>query len=131
VTQTKTQLKRVRVKYVRDRAKSAYKKEKNCYVCGANTSLDLHHVHSISELFAKWCDTSGIQIKTVEDILEHRDQFISNHKTEIYEDVRTLCRICHSRLHKLFGQKPPLHTAKKQLIWLDKLRKKFYGNNTT
>jgi len=117
-------LKRWPVKYIRDGAKSAYKKDIECYVCGINKNLELHHTHSISQLFKNYCNTAGIRIEKLEDILQHRDQFIDQHRKEIYEDVYTLCKICHLRLHKLFGQRPALVTASKQSTWLDKLKEK-------
>jgi len=125
--QKESGLKRFPIKYIRDRAKSAYVKEEICYVCDVDQPLDLHHVYSISELFKRWCRERKVVIKTLDDILDHRDDFIAEHHKEIYEDVRTLCKTCHLRLHKLFGQHPPLPTAPKQLIWLDKLKVKFSG----
>ena len=41
-------LKRDLVKYVRDRAKSRYKKDVECYICGNKESLDYHHYYSLT-----------------------------------------------------------------------------------
>jgi 5-methylcytosine-specific restriction endonuclease McrA len=120
-------MKRFPIKYIRDKAKSAYKKNSECYVCETSEKLELHHVYSMSELFNKWCRETGIVIKELEDILQHREDFIAEHHKEIYEDVRTLCKTCHLRLHKLFGQNPALQTGPKQLVWLDRLKDKFSG----
>jgi 5-methylcytosine-specific restriction endonuclease McrA len=122
-------MKRFPIKYIRDKAKSAYKKNSECYVCETSEKLELHHVYSMSELFNKWCRETGIVIKELDDILQYREDFISSHHQEIYEDVRTLCKTCHLRLHKLFGQNPALQTAPKQLLWLDKLKVKFRRQN--
>jgi 5-methylcytosine-specific restriction endonuclease McrA len=119
-----TGLKRFPIKYIRDRAKSAYVKENSCYVCEATDKLELHHVCSISELFKRWCSKAGVVIDSLDDILAHRDKFIEEHNSELYEQVRTLCSVCHKRLHMFFGQHPPLQMAPKQLLWLDKLKGK-------
>ena len=39
-----TELKRDPVKYIRDKAKSRYEKASECYICGADTELDFHHL---------------------------------------------------------------------------------------
>lgn len=122
-----TKLKREAVKYIRDKAKSAYVKDVHCYVCNVESPLDLHHVYSISELFSTWCLKSGIVVNSVEDILGVRERFISEHKKELYIDVRTLCKKHHKYLHSLFGQHPSLKTAQKQLVFLEKLKLKL-GN---
>lgn len=117
-------LKREPVKYIRDRAKSAYVKDKECYICGTNEKLDLHHFASVSQLWRKWVLKNDIEIKNVGDIETFRDQFISEHQKELYEDVRTLCRKHHGRLHDIFGQDPGLHLSGKQRNWCDKQREK-------
>jgi len=119
-----TSLKRIPIKYIRDRAKSRYKKDSACYVCNATGSLDLHHLYTVDVLFAKWAKKNNITIQTVEDILEVRDDFISEHEYELYTYVRTLCRDCHKRLHTVYSQKPALSTAEKQERWLEKQREK-------
>ena len=47
-------LKRDPVKYIRDRAKSKYKKETECYICGIDKELDFHHFYSLAPLLRKW-----------------------------------------------------------------------------
>jgi 5-methylcytosine-specific restriction endonuclease McrA len=118
-------LKRLPIKYIRDKAKKAYEKETNCFVCDSKAELELHHVYSISELFNRWCRKQGVTIKTEDDILVHRESFIQAHHKEIYIDVRTLCKRCHFKLHSLFGQHPPLPTGEKQLNYLGRARDKF------
>jgi len=119
-----TSLKRIPIKYVRDRAKSKYKKDSACYVCGITGSLDLHHLFTVDLLFTNWCKKNNITITTVEDIIDCRDEFISSHQYELYEYVRTLCRDCHKRLHAVYSQKPALSTAPKQERWLEIQREK-------
>jgi hypothetical protein len=117
-------LKRFPVKYIRDRAKSAYVKDTQCYICGIESPLDLHHFHSVSQLFKKWCKLHEIVIEDLEDILAHRDNFITDHNSELYDDVRTLCKMHHKRLHTVYGQDPSLATAPKQARWCDKQKDK-------
>ena len=46
-------LKRDLVKYVRDKAKSGYKKETQCYICGETDKLEFHHFYGMTELRPK------------------------------------------------------------------------------
>jgi len=118
-------LKRIPIKYVRDRAKSRYKKDSCCYVCRCGGSLDFHHLFTVDILFDNWIATNKIQINNVEDILLVRDKFIEEHMYELYEYARTLCKKCHQRLHAVYSQRPALSTAAKQERWLDIQRDKF------
>lgn len=117
-------LKRIPIKYVRDRAKNRYKKDSFCYVCGVGGSLDFHHLYTVDVLFDNWLKDNKIKISTVEDILLVRDDFIESHLYEMYEYARTLCKSCHKRLHTVYGQRPALSTASKQERWLDIQREK-------
>lgn len=47
---------RIPVKWIRDKAKSAYRKRSECYICSSKENLELHHTHSISQLLDKYCD---------------------------------------------------------------------------
>jgi serine protease inhibitor len=49
-----SELKRDKIKYIRDRAKSAYVKDEECYICGGVETLDFHHFFSVTELLNKW-----------------------------------------------------------------------------
>ena len=117
-------LKRIPIKYVRDRAKSRYVKDSNCYVCRVDGSLDFHHLFTVDVLFDNWLKENKIIINCTEDIFAVRDQFIEEHKFEMFEYARTLCKKCHRRLHTVYGQRPTLSTAPKQERWLDKQREK-------
>ena len=118
-------LKRLPVKYIRDKAKSAYAKGSECEVCGSTENLDFHHFYSLTPLFNKWCKQNGISIKTEEDILEARDKFISDHHAELYEHAVTICNTLHEKLHKVYGKDPSLGTAKKQMRWIEKKKDAF------
>jgi hypothetical protein len=117
-------LKRIPIKYVRDRAKSRYVKDAHCYICGVGGSLDFHHLFTMDILFDNWLKTNKILIKDVEDIIAVRDDFIESHMYEMYEYARTLCKTCHKRLHTVYGQRPALSTAQKQERWIEKQREK-------
>lgn len=113
---------RIPVKWIRDRAKSAYRKDSECYICGKKENLELHHTNSITLLYNSWAKKKGY---TDEDILNVRDEFIDEHKKELYESVFTLCKNHHDRLHAVYGKAPPLLTASKQEGWIEKQRSKF------
>ena len=124
-----SELKRDKIKYIRDRAKSAYVKDKECYICGAVEDLDFHHFYSVTELLDKWIKEKKLTISTAEDMMEMRDEFIEAHHKEIYEDTVTLCHKHHLKLHSIYGKKPSLVTGPKQARWVNKRRDKEYGND--
>lgn len=118
------ELKRDVVKYVRDKAKHAYKKDSECYICGSTEELDFHHYNSVTELLEKWLKENKIDIKFSDDIKRVREEFISVHEKEMYIEAVTICHKHHEQLHKLYGRKPALHTATKQKNWVEKQRVK-------
>jgi len=120
------ELKRDKIKYIRDRAKSAYVKDEECYICGGDESLDFHHFFSVTELLDKWIKEKKLVISTAEDMMEMRDEFIEVHHKEIYDDTVTLCHKHHLKLHSIYGKKPTLVTGPKQMRWVDKRRVKEY-----
>ena len=111
-------LKRDLVKYVRDKAKSQYKKGTECYICGSTENLDFHHFNGLTELLESWLKEKKIQVKEEDDILNLREQFIAEHRTELYDEAVTLCHEHHLRLHSIYGKRPKLVTAKKQIRWV-------------
>lgn len=123
--------KRIAVKHVRDRAKSAYEKKSECYVCGTSNDLELHHTHSITILLNNWAATNGFDISTDEGILAVRDDFIEQHHKEIYDDVYTLCNKHHVKLHSIYGKAPPPGSEAKQAAWLLAQRNKFLHGETS
>lgn len=118
-------LKRDEIKYIRDLAKSSYKKDTKCYICGTENELQFHHYYSLTALWNKFKLRCKITIKTVQDILDYREQFKAAHHKEIYDDTVTLCKFHHmERLHKLYGKSPSLATAEKQRRWVEIQREK-------
>jgi hypothetical protein len=110
---------RIPVKWVRDKAKAAYDKKDYCYICNCQEDLELHHTHSITLLLENWANKMGYDISTDEGILAVRDEFIETYHKEIYDDVFTLCNKHHVKLHGVYGKKPAMHTANKQLKWIE------------
>ena len=120
-------IKRIPVKWVRDAAKAAYEKQNECYICGTEIDLELHHTHSITTLLENWASANKYDISTDEGILDVRHQFIEEHHREIYEEVYTLCNTHHVKLHSVFGKKPPLSSVDKQKMWIEKQKAKKGG----
>jgi len=121
------ELKRDRIKYIRDRAKSKYDKGSACHICGASKQLDFHHFYSLSPLLVKWLKEKQ-KIRpdhyTDEYIVVWRDEFIEEMHTELYEDTVTICHKHHLQLHSIYGRNPSLGTAKKQMNWVEIQREK-------
>ena len=116
--------KRIPVKWVRDRAKSAYEKQTTCFICGSQQDLELHHLHSITVLLERWAQAQGYDISTDEGILAVRDEFISEHHVEIYDQVYTLCNRHHVQLHGVYGKTPQPGSEPKQARWIQLQREK-------
>lgn len=123
--------KRIAVKHVRDKAKGAYDKQDTCHICGSNQDLELHHTHSLTLLLEKWAAETGHDISTDEEVIAIRDEFIEAHRSEIYEEVFTLCNKHHVQLHSIYGKAPPLSSASKQNGWIEKQKAKFLGISQT
>jgi len=124
-----SKLKRIPIKYVRDRAKSRYVKDSNCYICADDKALDFHHLFTVDILFDNWLKSKKLQINTVEDITAVRDDFIESHEYEMFDYAKTLCKTCHKRLHTVYGQRPALSTAAKQERWIEIQRTKNVGRS--
>lgn len=114
--------KRIPVKWIRDRAKRAYEKQDSCWICGTSQDLELHHLKSITLLLEKWSQAKAIQLTTDEEVLAIRDEFIEEHRTEIYDEVYTLCNRHHVQLHSVYGKSPSLQSADLQRHWIEQQR---------
>jgi hypothetical protein len=119
--------KRVPVKHIRDGAKSAYDKKSECYICNTKYELELHHTHSLTLLLERWAARKGYALSTDEEVLAVRDEFIQEHKLELYEAVYTLCATHHRKLHSIYGKAPPLNSADKQAKWVEIQKSKHDG----
>ena len=121
---------RIPVKWVRDRAKAAYDKKDHCYICNTSQELELHHTHSITLLLNAWAERKSYDISTDEGILAVRDEFISDYRKEIYDDVYTLCNKHHMKLHGVYGKAPSLASAPKQNNWIEIQKSKVIGTSS-
>lgn len=124
-----TDNKRIPVKWVRDRAKAAYDKKDHCFVCGTSEDLELHHLQSITLLLNEWADRKNYDISTDEGIIAVRDEFIEEHKVQLYDWVYTLCNAHHVKLHGVYGKAPTLVSAPKQSRWLEIQKAKLLNGN--
>jgi hypothetical protein len=122
--------KRIPVKWVRDRAKAAYEKKTECYICGTSHELELHHLHSVTILLDKWAKAKNYDISTDAGILSVRDEFIEEHHTELYDQVYTLCNRHHVALHSVYGKAPQPGSEPKQAHWIETQRAKHTGGET-
>ncbi len=122
--------KRIAVKWVRDRAKRAYEKAQECFVCLTGSDLELHHTHSITLLLESWAQRLGYDISTDSGICAVRDEFINSHHSELYDQVYTLCARHHQQLHGVYGKSPAAATAAKQARWLELQRDRAAGVTT-
>ena len=120
-------LKRDLVKYVRDKAKSKYKKSNNCYICGDTEHLDFHHYYGLTELLETWLKKEKYIIENEQDILALRESFIDDNYDKVYDYTVTLCHKHHLRLHSIYGKRPKLITAEKQNKWVEIQREKQHG----
>lgn len=121
--------KRISIKWIRDKAKSAYEKQSSCYICATDQDLELHHTHSLTLLLERWIEKTGRDFSSDEATIENRDEFIDAHHHEIYEAVYTLCNHHHVKLHSVYGKAPALNTAIKQGEWIEKQKLKGVGGN--
>lgn len=124
-----TDNKRIAVKHIRDKAKAAYEKKDHCYICNSKEDLELHHLHSITVLLNTWADRKSYDISTDEGVLEVRDEFISEHKVELYDLVYTLCNTHHVKLHSIYGKAPSPTSIDKQSRWLEIQKTKLLGGS--
>lgn len=120
-----TDNKRIAVKWIRDKAKSAYEKKDHCYICNTTQDLELHHTHSITLLLNAWAKSKNYDISTDAGILAVRDEFIETHHHEIYDCVYTLCNHHHVKLHGVYGKAPSNYSASRQGQWIERQRAKY------
>ncbi len=124
-----TELKRHVVKYVRDFIKKDYNKASSCYICGSKNNLELHHIYSLSQLWREWCHNKKIiTIDSVEHVIELRELFQKQCKLNLSNDnLYTLCKLHHSKLHTIYGQRYTNDLVPKIERWLEIQKGKEYG----
>ena len=121
-------LKRIPIKYIRDYIKKDYKLKDCCYICGSTEKLELHHIYSISQLFEEWCLKHKIkEIDTIDTIKDLRVRFYADEFDRLSNNnLYTLCKIHHERLHNIYGQRYSNHIAVKIINWLN-IQKEKHG----
>jgi len=115
-------LRRDKIKYIRDKCKSAYNKDSSCYICSSTESLEFHHYNSMTAMLERWLRRKKYSMGTVEEVELYRDEFIAEHYDQIYNKTVTLCKACHTKLHGIYGAKPNLGTAAKQERWVERMK---------
>ncbi len=101
-------LKRIPLKYCRDKAKTMYAyrlkdSDSRCEICTIENSkenpLEAHHYHTMSSMYAQWIKDTGESIpEDVDTIMEQRDRFIEDYRDQITNpsEIAILCRACHT-----------------------------------
>jgi len=119
-------LKRIPIKYIRDYIKKDYKIRDECYICKSKEKLELHHIYSISQLFENWCMTNNIkEVDSVDIIKNLRVKFYEDEFNRLSNDnLYTLCKVHHERLHNIYGQRYSNNIAVKIINWLKLQREK-------
>jgi hypothetical protein len=119
-------LKRIPIKYIRDYIKKDYKIRDECYICKSKEKLELHHIYSISQLFENWCMTNNIkEVNSVDIIKDLRVKFYEDEFNRLSNDnLYTLCKVHHERLHNIYGQRYSNNIAVKIINWLKLQREK-------
>lgn len=119
-------LKRDPVKFLRDFLKKDHKYGTECYICGCQEKLELHHIYTLSYLWDTWARKNGInrhQIRSVEEMIELRPKFFEDNKEYLNpDDYYMLCKQHHARLHNLFGLSYSTVVAEKVKVWIEKQR---------
>lgn len=115
---------RTAIKWIRDLAKSHYKRDTKCAICGVEHELEFHHYNTVSLVLKQYAEDYDLSLDSKEEILAMREKFIKDKWHEMVEDAVTLCATHHKLLHKLYGKEPELHTASKQKIWVERQHEK-------
>ena len=123
-----TELKRIPIKYIRDYIKKDYKLRDECYICKEKENLELHHIFSISQLFEDWCIKNKVcKFDTVEEIKDIRVKFYDDESDRLNNNnLYTLCKQHHERLHNIYGQRYSNHLSNKIINWLE-IQKEKHG----
>jgi 5-methylcytosine-specific restriction endonuclease McrA len=116
-------------KYVRAKAKTYYHryKTKECWVCGNDKDLELHHVYPLAQIISDYLKEKGIKKPTNDP--ELREQILTDCYDKIFseENLITLCRLHHANIHRLFGKTYSGKVADKVKTFLTKQKEKLHG----
>jgi len=83
-------------------------------------------MYSISQLFEVWCSANGIgEVDSVDAIKDIRVKFYKDEFSKLSnENLYTLCKVHHERLHNIYGQRYTNNMAPKIIKWLELQREK-------
>lgn len=116
------------VKCVRDGIKSQYGKTDRCAICDSQEDLEFHHYNSVTLVVDNFISINNLEVPTDKDqMVQLRERLYEERRYELVEDAVTLCHEDHMKLHKLYGDVPPLNTVEKQKLWVTKMRDKRLG----
>lgn len=116
--------KRDAISLMRDGIKSQYKKASCCEICGCEEDLELHHYHTVSLLVKTYAKELQLDFTDEETVLSNRTAFYERYRHELVDDTVTLCVHHHQQLHRVYTKEPPLFSANKQKVWVQKQKDK-------
>lgn len=99
-------------KKVRYYLKNSYPKPDKCYICGATTDLEIHHIYSIAQLSAK----------VSKEINSELPKEIVAHEKEKFMDFVVLCKTHHKMIHDIFGKDYALEKSENVKKFIEKRR---------
>jgi len=114
---------RLFVKMVRDKTRKSLVKGDNCWVSGAESSLEIHHMYTLSSLVNDYLVNNNIFIDDTNKI-QVREDFITSNYSEMHEQV-VLHKSIHKKLHSIFGTKYQNHIVPKVRLWLERQKDKY------
>jgi hypothetical protein len=121
---------REHVKIVRDGMKSRYKSREPCYICGSSENIELHHIYSVAELWNTWVKVNKIVIENNAEVVSLRRIFEAENSEKLSNDnLFSLCKNHHARLHQLYGKSYSNYMGDKVRLWIEKQRIK-HGEDT-
>lgn len=124
---TNVKYKRDAISIMRDGIKSRYPKASECRICGTDENLEFHHYHTVALLVKNYAAENQLDFNNEDVVLEHREAFYEKYMHELVEHAVTLCHDHHVGLHKIYTKEPPLFTANKQEVWVERQRIKHLG----
>lgn len=127
---TNVKYKRDAISLIRDGIKSQYNKASICAICGNDESLELHHYHTVSLLVKNYAKEFQLDFNDEETVLSNRTAFYDKYRHELVEDTVTLCTKHHQQLHRVYTKEPPLFSADKQKVWVEKQKEKLDSPKT-
>jgi hypothetical protein len=125
MTESDKKLTRLPVKWIRDGIKKNYKEREDCFICGSNEVIELHHIYSISELWNNWLRENKLSVNCDADVLDNRSKFEQDNLEKLSNDnLYSLCKVHHLRLHQIYGKSYSNYMGERVREWIYKQRDK-------